>query len=83
MKKYFFCLTFGLFVAMGVCNAQTPKVTPLEFKETVDNNGSGGEGDRSIARKGEKNASVNFLTGFVQCAVYENNERKISVLSDF
>ena len=54
MKKYFFCLTFGLFVAMGVCNAQTPKVTPLEFKETVDNNGSGGEGDRP---KGDCNIS--------------------------
>lgn len=46
MNKYLFCLAFGLFMAMEVCNAQTPKVTPLEFKETVDDNGSGGEGDR-------------------------------------
>ena len=41
------------------------------------------EEKRSIVHKGEKNAFVNFLTGFVQCTVYEGNEIKISVLSIF
>ena len=41
------------------------------------------EVNRSIARKGEKNASVNFLTGFMQCAVYEFDNGKSEVQSIF